>query len=296
MKKRYVSSVVIAMYLVLISGVIAAYAEEQYQTAVSGLYSHVDGDQGSSTISYGLSGREYFTPVKTDGHPYSEASFLERIGSMYGVVQQQEFKSPGRTGDGPFLGIELNATKPGFPLAIELFYNRSMRDYDPPSTLEATTDIYGTRAGYFITDTGIVGIQHLYSTSDNESAGYSPTIIRQQQYGFFTKYDHDLGENKMVSLQATLTKHTTRQFTEMLRNTEESLSVDYYFTRSLSAGVEFKNKSGTEVAWEGKTWSAGIQYYVTRLISVNVGFSRFLNANDGKESSKSYTTGLSARF
>jgi hypothetical protein len=273
-----------------------AYAEEQYQTVVSGLYNRHDGDQNSRTISYGLQGRAYFTPVKTDGHPYGEAAFLERIGSVYGFAEKGEFSEPGREGDGPLFGIGINAAKPGVPLAVEVFYNRSTREYDPPSTPEVTNDTYGTKAGYFFTDTGIAGFQYLYSAWDNESTGFPHTILRQLQYGFFTKYDHDRGQNRLLSIQATLTKHESRKFAETLRNTEESVLIDYYFTRSLSAGVGFRNASGTEADWEGKTYSANVQYYLTRLISINAGFARFLNANAGKENSRSCNTGVAARF
>ncbi len=291
---RFFSSFILSAILAFLAN--GAHAKEPYQEVVSGQYSRDDGDQNSRTISYGLQGRVYFSPVKTDGHPYGEAAFLERIGSVYVRVEEDEFKETGREGDGPLFGAGINAVKPGVPYAVEAFYIRSTRDYDPPSTLEVTGYAYGTKVGYFFTDTCLIGLQYVYNTWDNEWAGFPEVIGRQQVYGLFMKYDRDLGQNRLVSPQATLGRHTDSVQTDRWRNIEESILVDYYFTRSLSAGVGLRNSSGTKEEWEGKTYSANIVYYLTPRLSVKAGVERFLNANNGQENSKSYDTVVAARF
>ena len=273
-----------------------ASAEEPYQAVISGIYSREDGDQNSRTITYGLQGRFYFAPVITDGHPYGEAAFLERIGSVYVLAEEDEFRNRGRNGDGPVFRAGINAIRPGVPYTVEAYYVRSTRDYDPPSTQDVTGDQYVARAGYFVAAAWQVGLSYLYSAWDNTWAAYPEVIVRQQQYGLFTKYDHDLGQDRLVSLQATLGRHTTSQPADPGRNTEASILIDYYFTRSLSIGAGFRDSSGTEEAWEGTTYSANVQYFLTPRFSVRAGVERFLNANDGRENSKSYNTVVSARF
>lgn len=273
-----------------------ASAEEQYQTVVSGLYEFDEGDQGSRQTSYGLQSRFYFSPVKTDKHPYGEAAFLERIGSVYAQALWNEYRFTSREGDGPLFQIGINAAKPGVPVAVELFYIRSSRDYNAPSTLEVTNDTFGIRAGYFFSDTWLTGIQYINSAWDNTSESYSSIILRQQQYRLFTKYDHDLGQNRMLSVYTALGIYENKDQGEIFRNIEESIQLDYYFTKSLSVGLGFNNSSGTDEGREGQTYSTNIQYYFTSSISANLGFSWFENKNVFQQSWTSYSGAVSARF
>lgn len=257
-------------------------AEEQYQTEVSATYNRFDADLGSRVITYGVSGQVFFAPVPTAEHPYAEAAFLERIGSVILTAEKEESKSGSGfvKGDGPVYMADLTFAKPGMPIAAEILYSRLRLDFDTPleGFYVAKESVGGLRVGNYFTNTLFAGVQYMYRTIQISFMGNPSSALRGNDYGLFAKYVREIGHQEL-SLEAELGQRTESEEADRLRNTEFSIAADYFFTKGLSAGVGFKNSSGTAELEEGKTYSANVRYFITPRLSVQALYNRFLNSH-----------------
>jgi hypothetical protein len=59
-----------------------AYAEEQYRTEISATYQRFNFKGEAGAEDGGLGVELFLAPVNTDDHPYAEAGFLKKIGSL----------------------------------------------------------------------------------------------------------------------------------------------------------------------------------------------------------------------
>lgn len=296
MNRRISSFAVSGLFMIFVFCTAAAYAEEQYQTEISAIYLRSDANQDSRAIMYGVSAQVFFEPVKTAEHPYAEAAFLERIGSVFVTALNVDEKSGPLKGKGPMLDLGVNYAKPGFPLAIQATYAASKQDYDAPFSGDVKSSSYGLSVGNYFTNTLLAGVEYLYNTADFSFTGSSSTI-KNTGYGLFAKYVYELEHGKELSFEGSLGTGKSDDGNETLSNTNVALSVDYFFTRSLSAGVGIKNSSGKDENAEGRTYSANARYFITPGFSVQATYDRFLNSNAGfANNDKSFGVFLAARF
>ncbi len=294
MKKSISRMVVLVLSVVLIFCAVAAYAGEQYKTEISASYNRLDTDQDGRTLAYGVSAEVFFAPVKIAEHPYAEAAFLERIGSAFLSVLNEDVKSGTLTGKGPALTAGLNYTKPGFPFAIQAMYTTMKVDFDAPYG-ETKNNGYSLRVGNYATNTLLAGVEYNYSKSESSFTG--PTYsTKSTGYGLFAKYVHELAHGKELSFEASLGTSKLDDGTETLSNTDLALSVDYYLNRSLSVGVGIVNSSGKDDNDEGRTYSANVRYFITPRFSVQATYDRFLNANADLTNYRTFGATLAARF
>lgn len=276
-----------------------AYAEEQYQTEISGIYSRTNGyltngGQGIKTTVYGASAEIFFQPVNTEEHPYAEAAFLERVGSV--GARAAQLKLEGRVqADGPMFGIGANLAKPGFPLAFELMYTRSKIDEDQPLVGTFKGSTLSTALGNYFTDTLLAGVEYDYSSNELEFTGLEGTI-RERNYALFAKYVLELGHGSEVSIEASVGKATETEDEVTDRNTEEEILADYYFNKSLSVGAGFGKSTGDLESTEGKTLSANARYFFSPAFSVQAVYERFRNSNDGEQHENMYQVIVAGRF
>jgi len=296
MKKSTGRMVVMVLSLVLVFCAVAAYAEEQYQTEVSATYFRSDTDQDNRAFLYGGSAEVFFEPVKTAEHPYAEAAFLERIGSVFVNALNQDTKSGSQEGNGPMLQVGVNYAKPGFPLAIQAVYFTSKIDFGAPYNGNMKSNGYALSVGNFFMDTLLAGVDYTYNKTDFSSAGGPSSSTNTKDYDLFAKYLYELEHGRELSFAGKLGTSKSDDGTETLSNNHVGLSVDYFFNRSLSAGVGIENNSGKDKDDEGRTYSANVRYFITPRLSVQATYDRFLNANPGLSNDKSFGATLAARF
>ncbi len=295
MKKglKFATLVMAVTYLI---GITVADATEQYQTEISAFYSRTDGSQDSRTTSYGISGEVFFAPVNTEEHPYAEAAFLERIGSVSITAAKEEFKVNSLEADGPLGSIGVNLSQPGFPLVAQFMYTRSRVDFNGIfDGFVNKTNVYDARLGKYFAKTLLAGVEYSYGTSEVTFTGFPSITARSRDYGLFAKYVYELSDYKEISFEATIGKSTIGN-QEIARNTNESINVDYFFNKSFSIGVGFQNSSGTDELIEGKTYSANVRYFIGPHFSVQAIYDSFRNSNVDQENDHTYNLILAARF
>jgi hypothetical protein len=271
----------------------AAGAQEEYQTEVSALYDRYESGQDFRITSYGAAAEIFFAPVNTTDHPYAEAAFLERIGSVGVMVQKQEWKLFSVDASGPQFGIGLNYAQPDFPLVIRAEYSTTTLDVDAPGVEDVKVNTYTLGVGNYFTKTLLVGID--YDFVKVEYPGGLGTS-KMSSYGLFAKYVHELEHHRELSFEARLSRDTLDDGAEDFSNTAEELFVDYYFNKSLSLGAGIANSSGEEESAEGQTYSARARYFFTPQFSLEGYYDRFLNSNEGLEDDKAFGFALAARF
>lgn len=292
MKKGLVFATLAIVFHVL--GIATGYATEQYRTEVSAFYSRADGSQDSRTILYGVSGEIFFAPVNTEEHPYAEAAFLERIGSVFLTGAKEEIKVGWAKGDGFWGSFGVNLSRPDFPLVAQFMFTRSRFDADDNS-FSNKGDFYDFRVGSYFTKVLLAGLEYNYGSSEVSFAIFPSITVRTRDYGFFAKYVYELSDYKELNLEVIVGKSTDGN-AEISRNTNESLSVDYFFNKSLSAGVGFRNSSGTDESIEGKTYSGNMRYFINPHFSVQAIYERFRNSNADQENEHTYELILAGRF
>lgn len=288
----------IVLLTVLVFCSVAAYAEEQYRAEVSANYIRIDErdeSYDSRLFLYGVSGELFFAPVKTAEHPYAEAAFLERIGSAFVSVLDQEMKGA-MEGDGRSLAANINYTRPGFPLAIKAMYAKLKFDFDGAADTKSKGNFYSLSVGNYFTRTLLAGVEYSYLKGESSSL-FSPTFTsKSKDYGIFAKYVHELEHGRGLNFEGSLGTTKSDDGTETLSNTNVALAVDYFFNRSVSAGVGIENNSGDDKDFEGITYLANIRYFITPRLSVKATYDRFENANAGLYDEESFGARLAARF
>ncbi len=277
---------------------VAAYGEEQYQSEVSVGYSQTkEGDYKAAL--YGISGEVFFEPVNTAEHAYAEAAFLERIGSVFATANNGEIESGGLKGDGTAFGLGINFAKPDLPLTFSAFYVNNSTEYDSPFSNKSEADGYGLSVGNYFLPRLLAGI--MYNRTKSETTYLTLSFSsKDTEYGLFAKYVHELGQGMELSLEGTVARETYESgfSDEKASNINSALSVDYYFNRGLSAGIDVERGAGEIQGFEGMTYGVNVRYFITPRLSVSVGYDKFFNAHndEGFEDAKSYDAVIAARF
>jgi hypothetical protein len=296
MKKRTGSFLIYAFMAILVFGCTTAYAAEHYQAEISPEYLRSDSDDNFRAILAGFNAEMFFSSVDTADHPYAEAAFLERIGSVFTSAGRVDTKDDILKGDGIFYGAGINFTKPDFPLAIRATYSATKIDYTDPATGDLKISAYDVRAGYYFLPTLFGGVEYAHAKRDFALAGFRGVSDKRADYGLFAKYVHELRGGKELSLEGAFGTNKFDDGTETLTNTRESLSADYFFKRSLSAGIGIAYNSGKDRETEGTTYSANVNAFITPMFSIKAFYERFLNSNNDQPSDRSIDVALAARF
>ncbi len=296
MKKSLISVFYsMVVFLLCFYAATAGANEEQYQTEISALYGNLEAGDDFKMTTKAINGEVFFAPVNTKGHPYAEAAFLERIGSASLAAFRSDIKATGNKGDGMTYMVGVNIAQPGFPVAVELMYSTSNFDYGPPSDSTFKSKGYGLRVGNYFTDHLLAGVELSTSKTDASASGFAMTF-KSKDYGLFARYAGELSKGKHVSFEGNVLQSTSEDDTDKEKNTSIGLSADYFFNRALSTGIGLEKSSGDSESDEGMTYSANIRYFFTPRYSVQLGYDRFLNSNEGSWSDWSYNLTLAARF
>lgn len=293
MKKSFSVFAIFCVMAVLIFSP-AAFGQEQYRTEVSAEYLNMDVGSDMEVSSYGVSGEFFFEPVKTAGHPYAEAAFLERIGSVNAGVAMTDVEIAGVEGDGPMISAGVTYAKPGFPLSIQFQYTNADIDFDDVD-VSMEIDAYELRVGNYFTNTLLAGIGYGYDKTETESP-LGSSEEKDKTYELFAKYIHELGQGTELALEGSVARETTDDGGESLSNTDLAVAADYYFNRSLSVGAGIETNSGDNDADEGNTYTARVRYFITPQFSVAASYDKFAAGNDAGEDEKTLDLMVAARF
>jgi hypothetical protein len=297
MKKKVASTLVFGLLAVLVFFYsVAAFAEDQYRAEVSPEYLQSTNDENFKRIIVGINGEVFFAPVNTADHPYAEAAFLERIGSFFFEAARLDRKGNVETSDGVLYGAGINFVKPDFPLAVTATYASENLDFEKPATGASKASEYSLRIGNYFSRSLLAGVGYTYTKIDISLTGIRGISDKIADYGLFAKYVHELNGGKGLNFEGSIMSVKFDDGTETLTNTDVSLSVDYFFNRSLSTGIALENNSGQDKDNEGMTYTANVNAFITPRFSVRVEYDRFLNSNKDSPSNSTVDVALAARF
>lgn len=273
----------------------AAHSQDQYRAEVSGIYTRTDYEWGGRALATAVAGEIFFAPVKTANHPFAEAAFLEKIGSASLSAGTYDYKSFPLKGDGPYYQAYLNYTSPDFPLVLEAILGTASVDYED-SSYSADSDYYSIAIGKYLSY-GLLSTIGYYQRNTTSTFMTSPTEkSKDHVYFFSTKYVRETEGGTGVNVEADLTRYQFANDDETGNDYTISLAGDYYFTRSLSAGLGFASAIAVDKFDDGKTYSANIRAFITPRLSLQAIYDRFLNDHDGEPSNRNFALILAARF
>lgn len=288
----------------------ASYAQEQYQAELATLYRRFDSRDSKTispfiteltdnrTIAYGFTGEVFFLPVDTASHPFAEAAFFERAGSVYFSIAQIEQKAGTLEGTGPELLLAVNYAKPGFPLAIQASFEESKLHYTAGSSGDLKTDRYGISLGNYFTNGLLAGVGFDRSKINDLSNPFR--VIDADVLGcqLFLKYVHELDRGRGIKLEAkTGWSRTADDQRNDISSSILSMSIVYYWTQTVSTGIGFRYTGGVYVP-QGQTYTANVDYFISPRFSVKGVYERFQASrpDDIYGDSNSYNITLAARF
>lgn len=295
--KTWITAVSLIACVISTSFAVPAQCEETYQTEVSAEYDHTADSQSNDSTLYGIAAQFFFEPVKTDDHPYAEAAFLERIGSfsVLAATFEQDISTLSTKVSGPAIAADVTLAKPGFPLTLEAMYLTENLDFESPNTGSVKITTYDVKIGNFFTNTFHAGIE--YTANNTEfSGGLTGPTLKGTDYGLFAKYIYELEQSRELSFEGSVLLENLDDGTETLKNTDFTLSVDYFLNRSLSFGVNVGSNSGDDKSLTGTTYGANVLYFFTPRFSARVAYNRFENSSADEASNYTTTVLAALRF
>ena len=281
---------------------VAADAVEQYQTEMSIRSNRTDFGQDSKSITDNVSAEVFFAPVITNGHPYAEAAFLERVGSVNFAVTNGNVKSGTSEGSGPTYSVDFNYTTPDSPIAVQAMYKTTKFEttefnYVIPGNITAKTNTYGLNIGNYFMPVLLVGIG--YTNSKAEIIFPSPfpmMALKQTSYCLCVKYINVLENGTALSLVGNLSSSAYDDGALSLKNTNEYFSVEYFYSRRVSTVIGIGNSSGENLASEGQAYLVGVRYFASPRFSVSARYDRFIKSNAGYMNDMSISVAMALRF
>ncbi len=222
---------------------VSTFAQDNYQYIAGGAYWNTDSDGSIDSIAILGAFQLYTRPISYLNGPYAEAGFLDRQPSLllsFGSVEYDaDFGTVTSSLDGTILGAGFEYASKDTPLAFGVLYNQAEADDTVINTkVEINYDILQLRLGYYLTNKSLVRFE--YTQAEVEFLGNGAAIFDSEtdSYGLSFRNLSYLERNQFLgyTIGAIYIDNDADE-----KNTEFSLSADYYFARttSLGAGVIF---------------------------------------------------------
>ncbi len=286
-----------SVLLVSLFNVSVAYAQEEFQTQITMTFDKSEDDDNNVSEIYNILARQHFSPVNLSNHPYAEAAFLERIGSVavfYGI-NNLDNPSFGKA-DGPLYGGIVTYMKPGFPLVIDAMIAKSDVEFNPPVDGVLTLDTYGLKMSIYVKNGFLIGFG--YTRQELEVSGVSVVngAFDEDTYELSSKFVNKFGNGRAINIEAEVGITQFDDPGDDGSNTTIDIVGDYYFTPGVSFGSHFGLNSGDEKNVEGDTVSVNINTFVSPFFSVALEFEKFFAENSEGTDDDSFHITLLARF
>lgn len=275
-----------------------SYSQERYQTEFSIEYLSSEYEDNDESKMYGLTAGVYFSQVDTGVHPYAEAAFLERVGSIHLLVGKGEMELGSiAEADGPMYGAMLTYMKPNLPIALQAIYAKTKLKFDLPLDGDTETDLYGIEIGRFFYD----GLLFSIGYSHSETGLTIPIItvdetMKYDDYTLYAKFVKEKMDGTAYNIEGSLGVSQFDNGIDDGSNTIIEVSGDYYFNRKISLGGELEINTGDYKDDEGKALAIDFKTFLNPSFSIDVGFEKFLADNDEGEDEKTFFIDILARF
>lgn len=284
--------------ILAISSISTSYAQENYQTEFSLYYDSFEDDDDNKIKLYGLTAEVYFSEVDATDHPYAEATFLERIGSVELLVGKSEIENGSiAEADGAQYGAKFTYTTPESPIAVQATYIKSKLEYDAPLDGDQEGDAYAFEVGYFLSDGLLASIGYRHSKIDLTIPTSSVAdSIKYDDFKVDVKYVIKQPGSTALNIEGGLQVRQFDHDTDDGSNTIVGVSGDYYFNRKISLGGGLKTNTGDDEDNEGTTLAVNFKSFINPSYSITASVEKFVADNDDGEDSDSLFFGVSGRF
>lgn len=254
----------------------AAHAQENYQTEISADWSIYEDDSDREGKTYNLKAEIHFTEVDTVDHPFAEAAFLERIGSIRVSAGKYEYKNSATIkADGHIYAVGANFMKPDLPITIKTEFMKGKLEFDAPLDGNNTINYYNFGIGYFFTRSLLVGVEYSYKEQDIEI----PIILvnktyKRDNYKLAVKFVRELRNGTAFNIEGSFGVSQLDDGTDDESNTIIEILGDYYFNQKISIGGGLERNAGNHNGYEGITFKIDTKAFLTSIFSINFEFEK----------------------
>lgn len=292
----------------LISSVHALYAQDTYRSEFALEYCLSEDEADNESDIYGVAAEIYFSPVDASNHPYAEAAFLERVGSIRLLAGQGERDAPYGPytfdGDEDFYGATLTFAKAGSPIFIQAGYVTSEIEVDELRLSYAKAKQYHFSLGHFFSD----GL--LLAASYNQGKNDFDAFFQEIEFDNFSasaKLVTENPDNTAITIGGSITlslfDYSTSYYygwSGLGADSGENMIVnvygDYYFNHKISLGGALSLTAGDWEPDEGATASINGNVHINPVFSVYGTLQKFFADNSNGEDRETLVFGLSARL
>lgn len=188
-----------------------------YQAEVGATLAYVDPDLGDSTLGFGADGTYYFNGVQVKDSPLNEAGFLNRASNLSGSFNYADNDDVTASN----LGVGIEFFMPNSDFYASASFNHIDNEIDFGGVkIENDWSTYGVELGY-LPAPGLLIAAGIRGWDNDYDDGIDPTLR--------AKFVGPMGSNT-VNLEAYIGFGDLDEF---------RLQADYYFDRTLSAGVDY---------------------------------------------------------
>lgn len=275
-----------------------SYAEQNYQTELSGSYQRSDADTSTDKTT-ALSVEIYFLPVNTENKPLAQAAFLDKSSSvaLAYIKHKTDLQNSNINSidiDGPQIEINYITETNAFILGVVY----ETLDFDTNNNLvTGDSKTTGITIGKYLNDSSAVKLSYISNdievrnTTSNQA---SSTDIDYYNLSYNTVQSLDATSYYRLSAGIELRKSESTSMKE--DNHELAVLGEYYFNRMTSLGVAASFNSGDNVSQEGKILGIGATHFFIPQVALDIGVSRFIADDSQTEDTDSISVNIIARF
>lgn len=276
----------------------AAFAAETWQAHVSADFSSFERDRVLKDNTWGVSGSYLFSPLPVEGaYPYSEADFVERVGSLsigYARGKSEFIGGPTRNNSG--YGAGLTAMQPDLPYFWTLSGGKSKLNDADATGLPASVDHYAIGGGAYLSQTLLLGAEYRQIKNKLTFAGIIPDlVVKEKETSIYTRYLGNVGTAQFFGLSAGFSRRADDRADAV--NSTLFLSGRYYLNKAHGVGAGYSLNFGDNKGRVGSTYGVHYEGFLTHAFSVSASYQQFIvkDAARGADST-SWTIGAGLRF
>jgi len=222
----------------------------------------------------------YLETVKIDNQPLAEAAFMNRVSSIGVGIQQFDFDTDDRTGDGNTTIIGYTHMQQGSPLWLQFSYAQQSADTDfkDISFIDRSYDrtITSIGAGGFIAQNTAIALEYTKDEVEFSPAVYSDNDFTLTQIHVIAKHLMPLGNGNMVNIEGTVgTDDYDNKGSANTENTVIEVVGDYYLNNMQSIGGTFEKISGDDNGEKGQALAVQGKFFFTPKFSLAAQYRQF---------------------
>lgn len=284
------------------------YAKDTYRSEFALEY-YTSEEAATESNIYGTAAEIYFSPVDTTNHPYAEAAFLERVGSVgmfigHGETETEWYYYGGSvlTGiDEEIYGAALTYATPGSPIFFQAGYAKSEIncEYDSGYEYETSLEKQHLAIGFFVLDNLLIAATYSQETPESSSMDYDDISLS-------AKLVQENPDDTAITIGGGIqlsecydTGFSPGEYgwgAEAEKNIIVNVYGDYYFNRKMSLGGGLSLNTGDWEPDEGKTVSINGKFFINPAFSTYAAFERRFNDYKNRADEDAVVFGLSARL